>query len=116
MAVVQPKIELLGDRTVRCTWANLANGDTGAPFSWGVYADRSVQVKGTFGVGGSVSLEGSNDETTFNALSDLRGGNLAITSAKLEQIEDCSCQVRPNVTAGDGSTSLTVVLFARKVM
>ena len=77
--------------------------------------DRSVQVLGNFGAGGTVTLEGSNDGSTFTPLSDPRGNNLAINTAKIEQVEDCTYALRPNVTAGDGTTNMTVVLFARKV-
>lgn len=114
MAVRTPTIEIMGERSMRATWSGLLNGDTGAPIDWANYMDRSIQVKGTFGTGGSVAMEGSNDGTTFNSLSDLRGNALAVTTAKIEQIEDCSFKIRPSVTAGDGTTNLTVVLFARK--
>lgn len=115
MAIRTPTIETLGERTVRIKWTGLLNGDTGAPVDWALYADRSVQVLGTFGAGGSVAIEGSNDDANFVGLSDARGAALAITAARLEQIEDVSKSIRPNVTAGDGTTNLTVVLFARKV-
>lgn len=115
MAVRAPNVEIIGERTVRITWSGLLNGDTGAPINWANYMDRSIQVLGNFGAGGSVSLEGSNDGNTFTALSDPRGNNLAVTTSRIEQIEDCTYALRPNVTAGDGTTNLTVVLFARKV-
>lgn len=114
MAIRTPVVEILGENTVRATWSGLLNGDTGAPVDWPLYADRSVQVVGTFGAGGSVSIEGSNDDSNYVALSDARGSALAITAARLEQVEDCSKSIRPNVTAGDGTTSLKVVLFGRK--
>ncbi len=114
MAIKPVVIQRLGEHTMRATWANMANGDTGEPIDWPAYADRSVQVVGTFGAAGSVSMEGSNDGTNFVALSDPRGNAMAVTSAKIEQVEDCTFQTRPNVTAGDGTTSLTVTLFARK--
>lgn len=114
MATKPVTIEILGERTIRATWANMANGDDGAPIDWPYYADRSVQVRGTFGAAGSVTMEGSNDGANFEALSDPRGNALAINSAKIEQVEDCCFRTRPRVTAGDGTTSLTVVLFARK--
>jgi hypothetical protein len=116
MAIRTPTVEIIGERQVRITWSGLLNGDSGAPIDWGNFMDRSAQVKGTFGAGGSVTMEGSNDGSTFNPLSDPRGNGLAITTAKLEQVEDVSYQIRPNVTAGDGTTNLTVVLFARKVI
>lgn len=115
MAIITPTIEQIGERTMRCTWANMALGDTGKPLDWPAFMDRSVQVKGTFGASGAVTIEGSNDGTTFVALSDPRGNNLAISTARIEQVEDCAYQMRPNITAGDGTTSLTIVLFARKV-
>lgn len=115
MAIKQPKVEILGEATVRATWGPMANGDVGAPVEWGLYADRSVQVIGTFGAGGTVTIEGSNDDANFVPLSDARGNALTVNTARLEQVEDCSKGIRPNVTAGDGTTSLTVVLFARKV-
>jgi len=115
MAVKTPTIELIGERTIRVTWTGLALNDTGAPIDYPVYIDRSVQVKGTFGTGGAVTIEGSNDDATFNSLSDPRGNALTVNTAKLEQVEDVSKSIRPNVTAGDGTTNLTVVLFARKV-
>lgn len=114
MAIRNPVVEMLGERTLRVTWAGLLNGDQGAPVDLPAFADRSMQVVGTFGTGGSVSMEGSNDGINFAALSDPRGGALAITSARLEQVEDCAYRTRPSVTAGDGTTNLTVILFARK--
>lgn len=120
MATRAVTVESIGERLVRFIWAGLLNGDDGAPVDWAAYADRSVQVFGTFGVGGSVTLEGSNDErngtATWSALSDLRGNTFALTSAKIEQIEDLTYKLRPRVTAGDGTTNLTVVVFARKVI
>lgn len=116
MAIINPVIEQINERGMRATWPNMANGDVGAPISWTNYMDRSVQVEGNFGAGGSVAIEGSNNATNFRGVSDLRGTALAINNARIEQLEDCVFQLRPNVTAGDGTTLLTVSLFARKVL
>lgn len=113
MATVEPVIEQFGSNAVRVTWASMHNGDVGAPVPYGVYPDRSIQVTGTFGAGGSVSVLGSNDGTNFVQVSNQRGTAFAMTSAGLEQVEDVSYQIKPQVTAGDGTTSLTVTLFAR---
>ena len=96
------------------TWAAMANGDTGSPVSVAEFADRSLQVTGTFGAGGSVSGEGSNDSTNYVALADPQGNALTFTTAKIEQVLECVQWLRPNVTAGDGTTSLTVTMFARR--
>lgn len=74
--------------------------------------DRSVSVTGTFGAGGTLVIEGSNDGTNYYTLNDLQGSALSITSAKLEGISEVPLYIRPRVTAGDGTTSLNVYLVA----
>ena len=46
-------------------------------------------------------------------LTDPQGNALAVTGAKIEAIEEMVAGIRPNVTAGDGDTSLTVTLIVR---
>jgi len=89
--------------------------DAGAPVQWVEYADRCVQVAGTFGTGGSVTIEGSNDGSNFVVLTDPQGNALTITAARIEQVLELPRYVRPRVTAGDGTTSLTVTICMRRV-
>jgi hypothetical protein len=113
------------------TWTGLLNGDTGAPvaeFDYGrtnrtpsgeKLSGACVQISGTFGAGGSVQLEGSNDGSTWFVLTGTitAAAPAAIikTVAYLGQIVQSALSIRPNVTAGDGSTNLTVNVFmARK--
>lgn len=104
-------------QSVLVTWSGLLNGDTGAPVCLADFPDKSVQVKGTFGAGGSVSMEGSNDGgTTWAALHDPQGNALAQTAASVELIAEHTLLVRPNVTAGDGTTNLVVMLSGVKVL
>ena len=91
-------------------WTGLLNGDDGAPADWVDYSDRCFQVTGTFGAGGSVTIQGSNDGTNWAALADPQGNALTFTSQRIEQALELPRYVRPNVTAGDGTTSLTVTL------
>lgn len=65
------------------------------------YADRSVQVVGTFN-GGTLTVEGSNDGTNWVVLTDPQGNNLTITAARLEQIQELTRFIRPRVSAGTG--------------
>lgn len=104
---------------LKVVWSGLLNGDQGSSEDLSDYPDQSVQITGTFGVGGSVNIEGSNDGSTFAILNDSRGeGNaLTLTAADLRQIlEGVVGRVRPNVTAGDGSTNLVVTLTARRAL
>lgn len=100
----------------RINWSGLANGETGDAISVAEFADRSVQVSGTFGSGGTVVLEGSNDGTNWATLNDLQGDALSLSAAKIEGVSELTYQVRPRVTAGDGTTDITVTLFARRTV
>jgi hypothetical protein len=95
----------------KITWTGLLNGDTGQPVQLPEYADRSIQVEGTFGVGGSVACEGSNDATNFRALRDPSSTTIAITAAGIKAVLENTVQTQPHVTAGDGTTSLTVTML-----
>lgn len=98
----------------QAVWTGLLNGDDGQPFEAGDYGDASVQVGGTFGVGGTIVWEGSNDGTTYFTLNDVQASAISKTAAAIEQVAEVCRYVRPRVTAGDGSTSLTVTLYARR--
>lgn len=96
------------------TWAGLANADTGNPVDMRDHQDRCVQITGTFGSGGSVSIEGSNDAgVTWVILTDPLGNVLTFTGAGMKQITELPGLIRPHVTAGDGTTSLNIYLSMR---
>ena len=101
-------------KSILITWLPLANGDVGSPMPFSQYADKSVQVVGTFGVGGSVVIEGSNNGTDYAPLTDPQGNDLNITGAKIEMVSEATLYIRPRVTAGDGSTSISVILFGKE--
>ena len=96
------------------SWVSLANGDSGSPVEYHTSADRSVQVVGTFGAGGTVVIEGSNDGTNYVTLTDPQANALSFSSAGLEAISELTRYIRPRVTGGDGTTSLSVYLIMRK--
>lgn len=95
------------------TWADLANGDDGRAIELANFADRSAQVVGTFGSGGNVRIEGSIDGTNYAPLTDPQGNTLDINTAKIEAITELVRWIRPRVTAGDGTTSLTVTMLLK---
>lgn len=93
-------------------WANMANGDVGQAFNeFPFWSDRSVQVAGTFGAGGNCRIVGSNDRTNFATLTDPPGNDLDFTSAKIENVAEATLEIKPSITGGDGTTSLTVTLL-----
>lgn len=116
MAVITPTLTPKGDLTI-VRWVNMTNGDSGAPYAFTQWADRSVQVSGTFGAGGSARWEGSNlpapsSDADYSVLTDPQGNDLNITSAKIEAVTELAAWSRPRITAGDGTTSITVTLVA----
>ncbi len=118
MATITPTVEEIKtfqDDAHVITWALLTttNAD-GAPIGMTGSADRSVQVEGTFGAAGNVVIEGSNDGVNYRVLTDPQGNALNITSAKIEEIIEIVKLIRPRVTAGDGTTSLTVSMLLRR--
>lgn len=94
-------------------WAGLSYGDVGSDLQSLQYTVSSVQVSGTFGEGGSVVLEGSNDGVTFYPLSDNHGSTVHFNKAGLKSVGDVVAYVRPKVIGGDSTTSLTVTLAAK---
>lgn len=117
MATVTGTGAWISKKVHKQTWSALANGDDGTALSAATLSDKSVQVTGTFGVGGTIIIEGSNDGgTTWATLNDSRGettGALSFTGADLRTILENVERIRPRVTAGDGTTSLNVYVVSR---
>lgn len=96
------------------SWSGLLNTDTGAPWTDShAYADKSVEVSGTFSVGGEVTVEGLINDSSYSTLHDLNGAPLVITSAGVHYVAENPKDVRPRVSGGDGSTDLAVAILGR---
>ena len=99
--------------TTTVKWTGMTTGDVGAGVAYSDYRDRTVQILGTFG-GATVTIEGSNDGgTTWATLTDQGGNNLTFTAAGIKHVQQLTEYIRPTVTAGDGTTALTVYVFFR---
>lgn len=99
------------------TWV-LANGDTGQPFRPSNLRDSVGQIFGTFGTGGSVTMQGSNDPRVITdpsnavwvTVQDSLGNAWTKTSAGGDNLLENYIYFRPHCTAGDGTTALTIVV------
>ena len=98
----------------RQRWVGLANGDDGAPIDMREFYDRSVQVSGTFGAGGTCVIEGTLNGTDWITLTNAIGDSLSFTAGGIEFITELVWKVRPRVSAGDGSTAIDVNMFLRR--
>ena len=113
MATTPSILIVSGGNAKVATWTGLANGQSGDHIEENIWADRSVQVIGTFGANGAVTIEGSNDGVNWSTLSDPQGNALVFTTSKIETVVEICRYIRPSITDGDGTTDLTVHLFMR---
>jgi hypothetical protein len=124
-AKVDAKTKTFGDNSQLVSWSGLVTGsnDVGEKFECPGAADRSVQLTGTLGTGGVVTLYGSNldapsdtfNSTDWGALTDLDGNTLTLDAiGQIKQVREICRWIRPRITAGDGSSSLGVAMVARR--
>ena len=115
MAVRSRTVERVGPNAWRITWTGLTNAssDTGDPYSGYDDAIRLVQVTGTFGAGGTVLIEGSllDSLATYGQMHDTAGSDLSFGDSRVEQMQEGPVVYRPRVSAGDGTTDLTVTVI-----
>lgn len=108
------EIKNYGESAHIVSWSAIPNGDTGQAIEMPGSVVRSVQLGGTFGAGGTVVIEGSNDGTNYITLTDPQANALSKTAAAIETIQEVTRYVRPRVTAGDGTTAINVTLLLRR--
>lgn len=104
-------------RTVRVTWPNMTNGDTGQPYPAFGAADAVAHVFGTFTGSGTVIMECSLQATPveYFDLKDPQGNAMTYTAEDAEMISQVGGFVRPRVT-GDATTDITVIALFRSTM
>lgn len=106
--------DTIGTQVRLFVWSAIPNGDVGQAIEVVDFSDLTVTISGTFGVGGSVTLKGSNDGTSYFALTDPQGNAITKTAGAIESVTETPRYIRPEVTAGDGTTALDVRLLIRR--
>lgn len=120
MANINPVItrELDGNpNVIKVFWETLTSTNTaGAAVKYPDYTIRSVQVTGTFGASGSVSMQGSNDNgTTYATLNtDNASAAMTYTAAGIKKLSEITQLIKPVVTISDGTTDLDVTMILVK--
>ena len=94
-------------------WPTMALNDVGVPVNLARFSDKTVQVFGTFGVGGTVLLEGSIDGTNWAPLKNVFNGDISFTQASIATITEVPAYIRPRISGGDGTTSITILILVR---
>lgn len=102
LEISKEQVGVADGTSILFTYDNLDENDSApAAIDMSEYADRSIQVVGSFN-SGTVVLEGSNDGTNYVTLTDPQGNALSFTSAGIEQIQELTRYIRPRVSAGTG--------------
>jgi len=116
------RIETFLDDAHVLVWGPLGTTDDhGTALEMPGSTDRTIQFTGTFGVGGTIILQGSNvlapvtgTDADWFTLTDPQGNAISKTAASGETVLELTRWVRPKVTAGDGTTALTARLLVKR--
>lgn len=97
------------------TWTGLLLTDVGTPMANLEHmSEKSFQLSGTLGAAGACTVEGSNDGVTWGTLKDKQGVAIVMTALGFASTQDKPLYVRPNITAGDGTTALVLIMAAHR--
>ena len=101
---------------VAISTVTLANGEASDDLDLVSFPEKTLHLFGTFGVGGSVDIQGRNDPlATFQDLhrSHLTSGTFtSLTAELLAGMVENPRFIRATVTAGDVTTSLTIKIVS----
>jgi hypothetical protein len=112
MATISPNTDGPISTAKVVNWTDIATGDTInsyiIPEEFG--AIGCVQITGTFG-GATVSMEISNDGSTWFGLTDLQGAAIIATTAKFADFSTAAIYMRPAITGGTSDSIDVRVAF-----
>jgi hypothetical protein len=102
------------------SWSGLLNGDTGAPAP--IFGSQEIIVmiaSGTLGAGGNILWQGSFDGLLWFSFSTKIGTPATLNQTALltpSVTQERAMYIRPNVTAGDGTTTLVAQALCRRTV
>jgi hypothetical protein len=107
---VSPVINV-SKKSIEVTWPGLLNGDVGDAFDLQAYFIASVEWEGTPGAGFQGQTQISNKPASVGAPSQWTNVSVLQATSATELLPGntipYAMQVRPSVTAGDGTTNMT---------
>jgi hypothetical protein len=95
------------------SWSNLRLNDTASVINMAQYADKSIQVHGTF-AGATLRLVGSNDGNNWFVLTDAQGVDIDITQPDIKFVSEVTLYIKPQVIGGDATTDLVVTILLKE--
>ncbi len=105
-------------------WETVTNGDVGGPLDdvggGPVFADKTITITGTPGVGFVLDIEGSNDNVNWVTLRNTNDNAdlnfTALTAPELHGILENPRFIRPNISGGDGTTDIDIIILGRAIL
>lgn len=95
------------------TWGAFTSANTtAAAISIPGFADKTVQIQGTFD-SCTVTLEGSNDGTNYIVLTDPQGNAISKTASAIEAVTENTLWIKPVLATAGASTSVVVTILAK---
>ena len=93
---------------LKVVWTGLSETKLAAAWDGGaMYPNKSVYIEGTHG---TTVIEGSNDEASYQTLTDKQGGDISFIADGIRKIEENTRQIKPRVSAGTGvSVNITII-------
>lgn len=116
MADVEPAVVYFAPNTIKVSWEGLSGGSlaTGKKTSLnGGYSSLTFQALATNWSSLSLSLQGSNDGSTFTTLASPTGGVATFTANGLMEIEQKPLYVKIVTTTGDTAADVDAILVQR---
>lgn len=113
MATITPLVTNPVRGIAKVVWTDLTDADTALAERLPHMAEKSVQVDVTAGTP-TCLIEGSNDNTTFTTLHDPSNAVLSFSADGLEEILENPEDIRPRISAGTGTVTVTIVAHANR--
>lgn len=113
MATITPVVTNPVRGITKIVWTGLTDADTATSVRIPHAAEKSVQVDVTSGTP-TCLIEGSNDNTTFTTLNDPSNATLSFSADGLEKILENPDNIRPRISTGTGTVTVTIVAHANR--
>lgn len=104
----------VANRAVMYRWDGLLNGDTGDAIQLDDMWLGSLQIIGTIGAGFNLNVQGSNEVIPVNWVNITSISTLTTLGLVFPTVDCHVRNYRPVVTAGDGTTNVSVLVSAMR--
>lgn len=99
------------DGSFSAVWEGITEADEGSAISLPASAEHvTIQTVGDFTSSGAVTLQGSNDASSYSALQDPGGTDIVMSTTKVWRLDSFPARIKPVATAGS-AVDMDVYLY-----